>query len=605
MRRYITVILFLVQMVHAQVIDVSTTPEPLLPKSQVYFAHLDDTLDIIKTKKLMAFEEAQINLAFNAKIAVWVKLTLHNPLSNPMKRVLQVDNPRLERITLFDGVHHHDAGMLYIAKDQRQINPSFTLSFDANETKTLWLRVVNKTTTLQFNLTLKSQEQFYDDDQSYQFEIMVFLGIILALLSYTFLLFFYVRDSSYLFYALYLVTLLFQQMTYVGFLPLYAPPWFTQIDNSIVVFKVAIMIIAAAWYAQYFLKTVQFKRIHRIYNGIVLFVFIQAILLGTPWFYLPEVTVLSSIVFILFNTFTGIYVYLKGNKQARFFIAGWAVLVVAYLIINLDALGVISVMSDFPGLIMWATVLEAMFLMLAFVDKISIVQHQKEVLTNELITTYAERQSVIEHEVEEKTHALSKALEEKELLFKELHHRVKNNLQLVLSLLRLQSDKAECDKQSHFLQQLDGRIRAISRTHEMLYKSDEVEIVDMSEYVEHYVDELENSFVDEYITIESSVDVSLPLQEAVYIGLVVNELVTNAIKYAYTDKRGVVYLSLHKSNDTCILEVSDEGKGYSEADVSPKSLGLRLVKTLVEEQLEGTMSVDNTRGTHYTIRFSV
>jgi two-component sensor histidine kinase len=438
-----------------------------------------------------------------------------------------------------------------------------------------------------------------------QYTITIFLGIILAFLMYALLLFVYTKDRSYLFYTLYLSTLLFQQMTYVGFLPLHAPLWFTAVDDLIVVPKVAMMIIAAAWFAQSFLKTQQYKRVHRTYNLIVLFLFIQMPLVGTPWFYLPELTVLTGLAFIIFNTCVGLYVYRQGNKQARFFIAGWAVLIIAYLLMIFDAMGVISVMYFLPNLVMWATALEAMFLLLAFVDRLSILQQQKEKLDRDLIHEYSSRQEVIEHEVVEKTAELSSALAQKELLFKELHHRVKNNLQLILSLMRLQNDTYECDKENTFLQQLEGRIRAIARTHEMLYQNNEAETVDMEEYVERYIDELKNSMPNDKMIFESAIEASLPLKKAVYVGLVINELVSNTLKHAYGEAGGRVYIALKLIDNRYVLEVADEGIGYDPQETRSKSLGLILVKSLVEEQLEGSLTFDNSNGSHYIMRFSL
>jgi two-component sensor histidine kinase len=254
---------------------------------------------------------------------------------------------------------------------------------------------------------------------------------------------------------------------------------------------------------------------------------------------------------------------------------------------------------------LWATSLEALLLLLAFVDRFALVQSEKEQLHADFLLEYNLRQKIIENEVAEKTETLSETIKQKELLFKELHHRVKNNLQLILSLIRIQHDYSTCGEEGTMLTQLEGRISAIARTHELLYQSSGDERVDMDVYVQDYVESMDASLRDLNLELQSDVEATLPLKEAVYVGLIINELVSNAMKYAYEKEGGIIHIRLHESGQVKTLEVCDEGKGYNEQLVEEKSLGLVLVHTLVEEQLEGTLELDITEGTHYTIRFVI
>ena len=598
------IFVFVTSLLHGAV-DVSVPSQPLLPQSSVYYDQDELDFSDIKVQEFISLDESYINRAFDAKTAVWVRLVLSNRSDHALERILEVNNPILDCITLYDDEAEQMRGMLHVKENENHIYPSFLLHFNANETRTIWLKVDNKTTTLQFELFLKSISIFHHDDLSRQTSVSFFLGIISAFLFLSLMLYLYLRDDSYLFYAFYLLMLLFQQTTYVGYLPLHAPAWFTQIDNRLMVPKIAMMIIAAAWYAMHFLGTDEFKRLHRIYQGFIVFLFVQMPLVGTSYFYLPEVTVLTGLAFILFNTYSGIYVYRQGNKQARFFIAGWAVLIFAYLLLIVDSLGLVSVMYKFPNLLMWATSLEAMLLLLAFVDRFSLLQEQKEQLHDEFVLEYNLRQKIIDSEVEEQTDVLSTTLKQKEMLFKELHHRVKNNLQLILSMIRLQHDYSVCEEENHMLEQLEGRIGAIARTHELLYQRSGDELVDMQVYVDEYIEGMDETLQELNITLKSDVTATLPLKEAVYVGLIINELVSNAVKYAYDEEGGVVHVRLKASGTVYVLEVCDEGKGYNEKYVEEKSLGLIMVHTLAEEQLEGTLELDSSSGIHYTIRFVV
>ena len=603
---FLLFIIFLSNLLQATAIDVTKTSQSLLTQGHLYFDREARSFEDIKTRPFTSHSENHMNRAFDAKTAIWVALDFVNESNTTLERILELNNPLLEHITLFDGIKIEQSGMLHVKADEIHIYPYFHLSFKPHVHQTLWLKIENRTTTLQFELLLKSVAQFHHDDLERQNAVMFFLGLISAFLLLSILLYFYIREPSYIYYSFYLLMILFQQMTYVGFLPLHAPLWFTSIDNLLVVPKVGMLIIAAAWYAMHFLGVEKFPKIRRGYQLFIWVLFIQMPLVGTVYFYLPEVTVLTGFLFVLFNTFAGSYIYLQGYKQVRFFIAGWLVLVVAYLVLIMDSLGFISVMHAYPNLLLWATALEAVLLLMAFVDRFSLLQHEKKQLHEALVLEYNLRQNIIEKEVEEKTDELSKTLQQKELLFRELHHRTKNNLQLIMSLIRLQGDHARCDEESDILAQLEGRIGAIARTHELLYQQHGDEMVDMAAYVDSYIEGMDASLQDMNITLTcSEVEVHLPLREAVYVGLIINELVSNALKYAYDAAGGVVHIRLKAVGDVYTLEVCDEGKGYNQQTKKTDTLGLSLVKSLVEEQLDGTLAIEVSKGTHYIMRFVI
>ena len=604
----LTLMLLLLLFTHtlqAEMIDVTLKSQSILEQSEIFYDQQEHSFKQVQKLPFSPMKTDYVNRSFDAQTVVWIKMKFNNSSTTSITRVIEVDNPILSSIILYGPNRLEITGVLHVQKDRHYINPSFNLTLLAHQSKTLYLRIHNQTTTLQFGVALLTPEKMHHKDQSRQYEIMLFLGIIGAFFLYALFLFIYSRDRSYLLYTLYLSTLLFQQMTYLGMLPLHAPQWFSAIDNLIVVPKVGMMIITAIWFAQSFLKTKHFPTIHRLYKYLYIFVFLQMPLFGTQWFYYPEVTVLTGLLFIIFNTFAGFYVYHHGNKQARFFIAGWMILIFAYILFIFDALGFISIMHTFPNLIMWATALEALFLLLAFVDRLSLLQEQKEALNRELLGAYALRQEIIEKSVEKKTAELTKALNQKELLLKELHHRVKNNLQLILSLLRLQKGLKGCDQEKILFQQLEGRIRAIARTHELLYQNENVELIDMELYVDSYVEEMQQTIDNDRITIETDIDAVLPLSSAVYIGLVINELVSNAVKYAYGEHKGIIHIRMRQKEKNYTLEVCDEGKGYTDESVNGSSLGMTLVKTLIEDQLEGNIELNTNRGTHYIMRFSL
>ncbi len=202
------------------------------------------------------------------------------------------------------------------------------------------------------------------------------------------------------------------------------------------------------------------------------------------------------------------------------------------------------------------------------------------------------------------------SLKEKELLLQEVHHRVKNNLQVISSLLNLQSEYIREEKSRDMFKESQNRLMSMSLIHEKLYKSKDFTKLDFNEYVRELVDDLFQSY-EGYagkITLNINIDtVSLDIDSAIPCGLIISELVTNSLKYAFPDgRKGELNISLRPANENMIeLMVGDNGVGIPE-DVDFKktaTLGLHIVTMLVEGQLHGEISLNRAKGTEFKIKF--
>lgn len=202
------------------------------------------------------------------------------------------------------------------------------------------------------------------------------------------------------------------------------------------------------------------------------------------------------------------------------------------------------------------------------------------------------------------------SLHEKEILLKEMHHRVKNNMQVISSLLRLQAKTVEEKKLKDILEESQNRIRAMALVHEKLYRSPSLSKIDFGDYLSLLVRELFStlSFSErERITLQLDLDpVDLDVSKAIPCGLLINELLSNCLKHAFPDDRsGIIKVSLKQTAKTSVLlAVSDNGVGLPDHTQMSQvnTLGLQIVKTLVS-QLGGILSCDRADGTHWSIQF--
>ncbi len=200
-------------------------------------------------------------------------------------------------------------------------------------------------------------------------------------------------------------------------------------------------------------------------------------------------------------------------------------------------------------------------------------------------------------------------LQEKEILLKEIHHRVKNNLQIISSMLHLQAEFSKNRSLKKPLIECQNRIKSMALLHEKLYESEDLVNIEINNYILAISENIHQSIRPEYIEIEftrsltnyySHIDQLLP------IGLMINELVTNALEHAFPNHdAGKVIIRLTPAGDQLELEVSDNGIGFElDRSNSEDTLGLQLVEALVE-QIDGTWSIVNDSGTVVTVLFSI
>ena len=203
---------------------------------------------------------------------------------------------------------------------------------------------------------------------------------------------------------------------------------------------------------------------------------------------------------------------------------------------------------------------------------------------------------------------LVESVREKEILLKEVHHRVKNNLQVINSILNLQSSYVEDPKTLEIINESQNRIRSMSYIHESLYQTKDFSSINFADYITNLVQNLVHSYqlYHDKVDLKFNVGpVKLALDQAIPCGLILNELVSNALKYAYPgDKKGQIVIEVSEENNKIKLGVSDFGIGLPEdfKIENSESLGLSLVYTLVD-QLDGELNLKRLGGTKFLITF--
>ncbi len=210
-----------------------------------------------------------------------------------------------------------------------------------------------------------------------------------------------------------------------------------------------------------------------------------------------------------------------------------------------------------------------------------------------------------------KEEQIGRALKEKNTLLSEIHHRVKNNMQIITSLLRLQSGNISDEKYAAMFKDAEDRIKAMALIHERLYQSEDFVDIDFHGYVKSLAESLLRSYASNTSAIELKIaieSVTLGLVAAIPCGLFINEAISNSLKHAFPENRaGSISIDFRQvEGDLFELTVGDNGIGLpKEIDFDhADSMGLTLIKLLAEDQLDGAIELNRDGGTAFTVRFS-
>jgi two-component system, sensor histidine kinase PdtaS len=205
---------------------------------------------------------------------------------------------------------------------------------------------------------------------------------------------------------------------------------------------------------------------------------------------------------------------------------------------------------------------------------------------------------------------LQKSVDEKEILLKEIHHRVKNNMEIISSLLSMQYRRSDDEELKYILQQSRGRINTMALVHEFLYLGKNLAYINLHDYILRLVDDIQEL----YITKNTKLEIDLHIDELIFstnrciqIGMVLHELCVNSLKYAFSeDKDNILCIHIKQNNDKIDVKIRDNGLGHENIDSLYKtdSIGMQLIHSIVEDQLDGIINFKNNNGLECNISFN-
>ncbi len=610
------------------------TPEKSIVRVGKFISTLEDTSntltleDVVNSKNFTLSKEDIPNFGMT-KSAYWAKFKVHNA-TNTEDFTLEFEKITAEELSLYYKINKNDS--LYYSqhagnKSKKYSGRLFIFDFKVPPGSTTELYVKFKSnwgTT--FPIKVSTRDKMLHKIFNEELIKGGYIGILFIMVFYNLFIYFSIRDKSYILYVIYIFSFLLFQFNELGYAYKYL--WYQQPELYDIALKILpnITCITAIFFVRDFLQTkVHTPKMDKLYNyiiAILVFSFLIPFIKNSNEFSFKFINI-TTLFTSLYTLALAIIILNKGFKPAKYFLIAWCVLLFSIIQFNLSNLGIIPYFPITDNSLEIGSLIEVFLLSLGLAYRINELKREKELSQEKTINLIEEKKDIIENQnlilerlVKERTKKLesrnkmiSEKNEEKSIMMREIHHRVKNNLQMINSMVRLQSRYLNKENTSDSLKEVERRIHTMALLHEKMYQSDNLISINIKEYVSNVINDLLDIYNNEKkvkysLSIEN---IGFKTETILYLGLLINELITNSLKHAFNkQENGFLHISITKKNvNQYILQVTNNGSKINFDKLhNSESLGQRLINNFVK-QLNGTLNIEsNSDITSFTITFS-
>ncbi len=570
MIRVLWILFLFVNSLFSLEIDEKTTFNELLSHSKIYKDYnRTETISTIQNREFKPNSKILLGEGYAPKYDVWIRFTLTNTDDYPIKKVIEYENPLTTHVDFYEEQKlKKRTGLFHIDKKEVSLNPILNITLQAHESKIFYIKASSKVTTLIIKINLYNTEVFNKKNITNQIILALFFGAMGIVILYNLIIYMATKEKSYLFYALFFTAIIFHHLIYKGVASLYIFSSDSMISLiEFASFIVALPTIFLALFTQYVLKLQQYPKLNRTFNYILLIYIIFVI--GIQIIELPEYRKFFFIILIISISIV-FYAIIKKNKKAFPLLFGWLIFITSGIFMYLSSSGYYDIFHLIPYYTESSLILETILFTLA--SKITI-QNQAKI-----------------------------DVEKNKFLLQELNHRVNNNMQTILSVLTLQKNEEEDIKIKELLVNIENRMMATIELYSLLYMKNNMTVVNIYDYFSLITKNIQKTFKKDTINIHIYSNLIMNSEYAIYCGLIVNEAVTNAFKYAFNHKNnGHIDILFVKEDNHYHLKIKDNGSGFKKT--SQESLGLIIIDTLATLQLDGKLKIEKRNGVQIDIRW--
>lgn len=395
----------------------------------------------------------------------------------------------------------------------------------------------------------------------------------IALILYNLFIFFFTKEISYFYYILFIAFTTINYGSYSAMLHyIIQDQNLLNIDAYLGVYYISIANLFALLFIDKILHIEQFKLLHKI-NMILIAGSIILMIISIKIENLFEFSLYYLLVCMFYILLLTLFSWYKKVVVAKYILAGWSISILGIFSLAFLQYDIPNLIDDYPYFYELSVFAEAILFSVALASKLN------------------------------KTKELENSLKTNELLTKELHHRVKNNMQFIILMYRLKLANFSNAKIDEKLNEIEGSIQAISKTHEILYSHENTNILDSKLYFKDLLTYIEKSFDTQKIKINLNINAILDIEKLILCGIILNELITNALKYAFLNQLGTINITLITKNKQHYFCIEDNGIGFDYEEKKGDSFGLEFIKNIVQHELKGTFEIYYNKGTRIVIRF--
>lgn len=367
-------------------------------------------------------------------------------------------------------------------------------------------------------------------------------------------------------------------------------------------FSVSLCIIFLALFSiEYFEAKRYFKASVFVIKILILLLFVFAFMMVavsySPWNnFMNHIITLILITLIV----SSIKIYKKGQYFLKYYIFAISIYFTSVIIFILFLMGIIEYNYFNRYAYIYCLSLEIIVFALILSNRYNIIKNEQIKTQNELISLQINQNKLLENEVEKKTLKLTKLVKERELLVKEVFHRVKNNFHVITAFLWFESKK---DDNKHRFTELINRIKSMSLIHEYLCNSKDLIDINLKEYIDELVKTIIQTYSIPTLKINTNIEnINLEFENIMSLGVVVNEIISNSIKHHPKEKAIILDINCYKKSDSVILIIVDNGLGFDE-NIQKTGLGLELIKDFINKLPNAKYSFYKENGTVFELSF--
>lgn len=571
------------------------------------------TIDDVSKKNFQQTLPSQFSLGYIRGYA-WYKITIENQ-SNYEDFVLYFSEPHFENMNFYSFENSNwekRKGGLFIPLEERDIhdhNPAFYISLKPKEKRTYYLQSFNTMGSFG-EFTIYEKTAFFEKYKFlYKSLYLLYFGGLFIIIVFNIFLYLKLNDKIFLYYTGYIFffgtfIFLFSGISlYTEFQELHY-----ELHSSVSLF-VLFLILFSINYLEIEKYNKTLLKIFYFLGGFYFLLAIMILIDIEPWYEVLSAT--ASIVFLMLSG-SAIYVWNKGHEGAKYYILALSIYIISMSLLSSLANGWVENNDINRYSFLFGSYIEVIFFSLMLANRFYIIQKEKIHTQNELISLKTKNEQYLELEVQKRTDELlsvnkelSTALKDKELLLKELYHRVKNNFQMIISILWIESNKTKNKSLKRSFEDLNLRIKSMSKIHDVLYDSLNFSKIETNTYIHDIIDEIKKIFSEQKVTINQNIDkFDLDVMSALSLGVIINEATNNAIKHMDQEKHCIITVLLEKINNQVTLTISDNGNGF-DIKKNYEGLGLKLIKQFANKLDNSKYSIDSKNGTLFKLEFTI